>query len=194
MSATVPEPRAGGKSLPYSGESYTTPEGDVYRLGYRLRIAGPLETVFHYVGGGTTYPEWWPVFLKAESDHKEMEVGARVRYHVKSVLPYHLHWDVTLVELDRPRLVVGHSVVRLGDWLELDGPIVFRFREYGPWVEVLLEQEMRTRRRLPGPLRALAGRVFAYNHDRAMRQGGRGLQRIVRAAVAEQAAAGPAAS
>ena len=44
--------------------------------------------------------------------------------------------------------------------------------------------------RLPGPLRALAQRAFAYNHARAMAVGERGLQRAVRATVANGGLAG----
>lgn len=188
MAGLEPTRRAGGAPLPFSGQSYAAPTGDAYRLGYRWRIAGPIETVFYYLSHGRTYPDWWPVFLSAEAEDGEPRVGSYVRYHVKSDLPYHLDWGVTLVELVEPTLIHTRTTVRLSGLLELAGPVIFRLAQHGPWVEVLNEQEMQTNRHLPAPLRVLAGRAFAYNHHRAMRQGGRCLQQIVRATAAGQGA------
>ena len=162
--------------------------GDVYRLGYRWLIHGPIDTVYHFVSHGRTYPEWFPVFLDAQSDDDEVRVGANVHYHVKALLPYHLYWDVTIRRLEPPRLVETDTTVGLGGWFRLGGWVRFTLREQGGRVEVLNEQEMRAERSLPGPLRALAARAFAFNHDQAMADGGRGLQRAVNAAVAARRA------
>lgn len=181
--------RAGGAPLASSGESYAAPAGDIYRLGYLWRIAGPVDIVFHFLSHGRTFPDWWPVFLSAESDAPagaEATVGSRVRYHVKSSLPYHLYWDVTLTRLERPHLIETDTRVALSGLLELAGVVRFQLAQRGPWVEVRNEQEMRSSRRLPAPLRILAARAFAYNHHRAMRQGGRGLQQAVRAALLKE--------
>jgi hypothetical protein len=159
-------------------------EADVYHLGYRWLIEGPIETVFHYISHGRTFPEWWPVFLDAEGEGDEVAVGARIRYHVKSLLPYHLYWDVTVSRLDAPYLLETDTIVTLGRGFRLAGWVRFRLAQRGALVEVVNEQEMRAERRLPSPLRALAARLFALNHDRAMAIGERGLQRAVRAALA----------
>jgi hypothetical protein len=124
------------------------------------------------------------VFLDAQSADDEVRVGAHVRYHVKAMLPYHLYWDVTLTRLEAPHLVETDTTVSLGNWLRLGGWVRFRLIERGDRVEVINEQEMRAECSLPGPLRALAARAFAFNHDQAMAGGGRGLQRAVNAAVA----------
>jgi uncharacterized protein YndB with AHSA1/START domain len=164
--------------------------GDVYHLGYRWLIDGPIETVYHFVTHGRTYPEWFPVFLDAQSDDDEVRVGANVRYHVKALLPYHLYWDVTVARLEPPHLVETDTTVALGGGFRLRGWVRFTLRERDGRVEVLNEQEMRAERALPGPLRALAARAFAFNHDQAMAGGGRGLQRAVNAAVAARRASG----
>lgn len=163
--------------------------GQVYRLGYRWLIEGPIDVVWHYVSHGRTYPEWFPVFLDARSDDDEVRVGARVRYHVKALLPYHLYWDVRVAQLEPPHLIETDTTVALGGWLRLGGFVRFRLQECGGQVEVVNEQEMRAERRLPGLARALAARAFAFNHDQAMAAGGRGLQRAVNAAVAARATA-----
>ena len=124
---------------------------------------------------GRTYPEWFPVFRDAQSDDDEVRIGARDRYHVKALLPYHLYWDVTLTRLEPPHLVETDTTVALGSWLRLGGWVRFRLIERDGRVEVINEQEMRAERSLPGPLRALAARAFAFNHDQAMAGGGRGF-------------------
>ncbi len=164
--------------------------GDVYRLAHRWRIEGPIDTVYYYLTHGRTFPEWWPVFRDVQTDAGEVAVGARSRFWVRSVLPYGLEWDCTITQLEPPHLLELDTRVALGGWFRLAGPIRFHLRQDGPLVEVLNEQEMRADRRLPGPLRALARSAFAYNHARAMASGERGLQRAVRAAVANRGAAG----
>ena len=167
-------------------------DGDVYRLGYRWLIEGPIETVYYYVSHGRTYPEWWSVFRDAESTDDAAAVGSRIRYHVKALLPYHLYWDVTVTHLEPPHLIQTATRVSLDHRFGLAGWVRFRLAQQGALVEVVNEQEMRADRRLPGPLRALTGRLFAFNHDRAMASGERGLQRAVRASVAGTRRAGVA--
>lgn len=182
--------------------------GDVYSLSYRWRLRGPLDTrfgcagapgahlagcqqpggpieiVYYYLAHGRTFPEWWSVFRDAASDSPDVTVGARIRYHVKATLPYHLYWDVTLRRLEPPYLIETETEVALGSGFRLGGPVRFRLMQQGDVVTVINEQQMRTAHRLPGPLRLLAARAFAFNHDRAMAQGERGLQRAVWAAAA----------
>ena len=98
------------------GDSTTAQlRGDVYHLGYRWVIDGPIDVVYHFVSHGRTYPEWFPVFRDAQSDDDEVRIGARVRYHVKALLPYHLYWDVTLTRLEPPHLVETDTTVSLGN-------------------------------------------------------------------------------
>ncbi len=164
--------------------------GDLYHLGHRWQIEGPIDAVFYYLTHGRTFPEWWPVFRDVETDSTEVAVGARSRFWVRSVLPYGLEWDCTITRLEPPHVLELETRVALGGWFRLDGPIRWRLAQHGPIVEVVNEQEMRADRRLPGPLRVLAQRAFAYNHARAMAVGERGLQRAVRATVANGGLAG----
>jgi uncharacterized protein YndB with AHSA1/START domain len=158
---------------------------DIYPLHHRWLIEGPIEVVFDVLSHGTGFPDWWrPVFLEAHTDDPEPVAGARVRYRVRARLPYGLDWDVTLRRLEKPHLIENETVVLLGGRFRLSGPVRFRLTQVGDRVEVTNEQEMRSDRRLPRPLRALAQRAFAYNHAWAMAKGGIGLQRAVREAVA----------
>ena len=157
---------------------------DVYRLSHRWLVDGPIDAVFYYLTHARTFPEWWPVFQEVETDSAEVTVGAHSRFRVRSVLPYRLAWECTVTGLEPPRFLQLETVVALGGWFRLAGPIRFRLSQQGARVEVLNEQEMRAARSLPGPLRALAARAFAYNHARAMAVGERGLRRAVQAAAA----------
>ena len=166
---------------------------DVYRLGHRWLIKGPIEVVFDLLTHSTGYPTWWtPCFKSAETDD-EVAVGARSHLRVRSRLPYELVWDITLTELEPPNLIVVDTIVRLSRRFPLRGPIRYKLTDGPDGVEVLNDQIMVSERRLPRPFRALLQRAFAYNHDWAFRIGGRGLQRAVDGVVAARSAGAPGA-
>src|SRR5260221_6209359 len=167
----------------------TQTEGDVYRIGNRWLIHGPIEDVFDLLTRSTDYPTWWaPCFKSADSEDSDVAVGARAHLRVRSRLPYELIWDVTVVELERPNLIVVDTIVRLSGRFPLRGPIRYRLTEGPDGVEVVNDQVIVSERRLPGPLRAIAQRAFAYNHNWAFEIGGRGIQTAVDEVVAPRAA------
>jgi uncharacterized protein YndB with AHSA1/START domain len=175
-------------------DSPVTTSGDEYRLGHRWLIKGPIDDVFDLLTDPREYPTWWaPCFKSAESDDTEVAVGSRSHLRVRSRLPYELVWDVTLVEVDRPNVIVVDTIVRLSGRFPLHGPIRYTLTDGPDGVEVVNDQVIVSERRLPGPLRALTQRAFAYNHDWAFKIGGRGLQRAVDGVVAARAAGAPVA-
>ncbi len=166
--------------------------GDVYRLGHRWLIHGPIDVVFDLLSRANDYPTWWqPCFKAAESDGV-IAVGGRSHLRVRARLPYELIWDITVRELERPTLIVVDTDLRLSGHFPMHGPIRYRLTEGPNGVEVLNDQVIVAERRLPRPLRALLQRAFAYNHAWAFRIGGRGLQRAVDRAVAARTSASPA--
>jgi uncharacterized protein YndB with AHSA1/START domain len=177
-----------------AGDSTGATSGDVYRLGHRWVINGPIDLVFDVLSQSRDYPIWWaPCFKSAESEDTEVVVGARSHLRVRSQLPYELVWDVTVVELDRPNLIVVDTIVRLSGRFPLRGPIRYTLADGPDGVEVINEQVIVSERRVPRPLRALLQRTFAYNHNWAFKIGGRGLQKAVDEAVATRAIAAPVA-
>jgi uncharacterized protein YndB with AHSA1/START domain len=166
--------------------------GDVYRLGHRWLIRGPIEVVFDVLSQLTEFPTWWSVFKSVESDDSEFGVGASARVRTRVVLPYDLDWDLTVAAIDRPRLIQLDATVLLANRFPMRGPLRFTLTETGDGVEVLNEQVFTSERRLPRPLRAIAQRMFAYNHAWGFDRGGIALQKAVDEAVAERAKATPA--
>jgi uncharacterized protein YndB with AHSA1/START domain len=179
--------RSGGTVRPVTGIDATA--GDVYRLGHRWLINGPIDVVFDLLSHAGDYPTWWtPCFKSAEADD-EVAVGARSHLRVRARLPYELVWDITVTELDPPNLIEVDTRVRLSGRFPLRGPIRYTLTERPDGVEVINDQVIVSERRLPWPLRAVLQRAFAYNHDWAFRIGGRGLQRAVDQVVAARGAA-----
>jgi uncharacterized protein YndB with AHSA1/START domain len=182
-----------GEGIAPANPALTT-SGDVYPLGYRWLIKGPIDVVFDLLTQSRDYPTWWsPCFKSAESDDTEVAVGARSHLRVRSRLPYELVWDVTIVELERPNLIVVDTIVRLSGRFPLRGPIRYTLTDGPDGVEVVNDQVIVSERRLPRPLRAFLQGAFAYNHAWAFKIGGRGLQHAVDRVVAARAAAAPAA-
>ena len=170
-----------------AAESALAATGDVYRLGYRWLIQGPIDVVFDLLSHAKDYPRWWqPCFKSAEADDV-VAVGARSHLRVRARLPYELIWDITLVQLDRPHVIVVETNLRLSGRFPMHGPIRYTLTEGPDGVEVVNDQLIVAERRLPRPVRAILQRAFAYNHAWAFRIGGRGLQREVDRIVAARA-------
>jgi uncharacterized protein YndB with AHSA1/START domain len=162
------------------------PSSDHYRLGYRWLIEGPIETVFRYLSDGNSVTQWWPQFKWARMEPETVQIGARLRARVKSLLPYQLHWDAAVSQLEAPRLIQYETQLSLSHRFRLRGWIRYTLRQTRGRVEVLNEQLMTAERPLPRPLRPLAQRLFNFNHRYAMKRGGAGLQEIVRRDLAGQ--------
>jgi hypothetical protein len=169
-------------------KSAAPPTGDVYRLGHRWLIKGPIDVVFDVLSNARDFPAWWDCFKSVESDDTEFVVGSSARFRVRAQLPYQLDWDVTVAAIDRPRFLELDTVVRLSNRFPLRGPIRYTLAERPDGVHVVNEQILVAERRLPRPLRALAQRAFAYNHAWAFKRGGIGLQKAVDQVVAARGA------
>jgi uncharacterized protein YndB with AHSA1/START domain len=157
---------------------------DVYRVSHHWRIEGTIEAVYYHLTQARTYPVWWPAIPAVDVlvGGDDVAIGNSVRMHVKSFLPYHIDWVMTTTRLEPPEFVETDNQLILGGRWRLSGSTTVRLRQDSPLVEVVQEEVLTADGwHLPGPLRALAARVFQLNHTYAARAGERGLQRLIRA-------------
>jgi len=186
----MPTPSAAQTEGSSPGDSTAATTADIYEVGYRWLIKGPIDVVFDVLSHANDFPDWWaPCFKSVESDATEPAVGNKARMRVRSQLPYELVWDVTVVQLDRPTLIETDTIVRLSGRFPLRGPVRYTLTEGPDGVEVINHNILYAERHLPRPLRALTQRAFSYNHAWACKIGGRGLQKAVDEVVAARLAA-----
>jgi hypothetical protein len=155
---------------------------DVYRLGHRWLVRGPIETVFRFVTDARTFTDWFTVFQEVHPDEPTgpIHVGSHSTMRVKALLPYLLDWDVTVVRQEPPHFQETAVKVSLVGRFGMHGHIRFRLADQGDGTVIVSnDQEMAADRPLPALLHPLAQAVFAVNHRWAMRQAQRPLQAIV---------------
>ncbi|MDQ3809804.1 MAG: hypothetical protein M3336_05890 [Chloroflexota bacterium] len=157
-------------------------DDDVYRLGYRWLVRGPIETVFRFVSDARTYLDWFTVFKEVHADDAvgPIQVGSHTTMRVKALLPYTLDWDVTVVRHEPPSLHETAVKLSLSSRFGMHGWIRFRLAEQpGGLIAVYNEQELAADRPQPRLLRPLTQAAFTFNHRWAFRQAERPLQAIV---------------
>jgi uncharacterized protein YndB with AHSA1/START domain len=155
----------------------------VFRFGYRWRIEGPVETVFHYVSDARTFTDWFPVFKDVRADEPvgPLHVGSHSVARVRALLPYVLDWDITITRYEPPALIETAVQLSLNGHFRMHGWVRYRFEHLpGGAVLVINEQQLAAERALPRWVHGLAQVAFEFNHDWAMRQGVGTLQAIVR--------------
>src|SRR5215204_4602185 len=112
------------------GDSTAATEGDVYRLGHRWLIKGPIDVVFDLMSRSYNYPTWWaPCVKSTTSDDIEVAVGARAQVRMRGQLPYEMVLDVTLVQMDRPYLLEVDTIIRLSGRFPMRGPVRYTLTE-----------------------------------------------------------------
>lgn len=119
------------------------------------------------------FPRWWgQVYLAIrQTDPGDADgIGRRIEVHSRGWLPYHLHWQGTLVESDLPHRWVIDAT---GD---LTGRGEWRLVQRGPVAEVTFDWRIRADRPLFRLLAPLFAPVLAWNHRWAMAQGEEGLR------------------
>jgi uncharacterized protein YndB with AHSA1/START domain len=133
------------------------------------------ERVWDAIWESERWPEWWRGVLEAEElePGDESGVGRFGRYVWKSKLPYKLEFFVRTTKVERPHLLEGDASG------ELAGVGRWRLYEEGGATVVLYEWNVRTTRAWMNLLSPVARPIFAVNHDYVMRNGGRGLAKLL---------------
>jgi uncharacterized protein YndB with AHSA1/START domain len=137
-------------------------------------VDAPIESVWDALHDSQRYPQWWKgVRSVVEIEPGEPSgLGALSRFSWRSVLPYTLEFDLRIVRVERPHVLEGRADGELagtGTWMLYEGrgtAVVYRW-------------QVRTTQRWMNALGPLARPAFVWNHDLVMRQGGRGLARVL---------------
>ncbi len=140
----------------------------------RWRLQAGISEIAAILSEPREFPRWWGrVYLDVQelSPGDADGVGARIAVHSKGWLPYHLHWQGTLVENRQPH---GWTIAATGD---LTGRGVWRLTQQGDWAEVLFDWRVLADRPLFRLLAPVLAPVFAWNHRWAMAEGEAGLAR-----------------
>jgi hypothetical protein len=121
------------------------------------------------------WPEWWKGVEEATKleEGDESGVGQYGRYVWKAKLPYRVEFFIRTTRVERPSLLEGDATG------ELAGVGRWRLFEQGGLTAVLYEWNVRTTRTWMNLLAPVARPIFKGNHDYVMRNGGRGLARLL---------------
>lgn len=136
-------------------------------------LEAPIERVWDALATPEEWPRWWRYVLavvKLEPGDAQ-GLGSLRRYTWSSKLPYRLSFEMRTTALERPTFMEGVAagdLIGTGRWrLE---PIGHSTRVQYEWTVVTGKKWMRLFAPMLAPL-------FAWNHDKVMREGGEGLAR-----------------
>ena len=148
-----------------------------YRLTTIWRIDAPVQQVYDAICRPSRWPSWWRgvknVVELEPGDHRG--VGRVLRYTWKGLLPYALTFTIQVV---RVMPLVALEGVASG---ELEGMGRWLFSQEGSVTAVCYEWRVRTTRPWMNLIEPIAGPLFEWNHDLIMREGGKGLARLLNA-------------
>lgn len=137
------------------------------------RLRSPIEAVWDAIVNSGDWPRWWPNVRSARrlKEGDADGVGTVDELVFKGRLPYTLRFTMTTTLAQRPTDLEGEARG------ELEGR--GRCRLYGEDGETVVSYhwDVRTTGRPFNLLAPLARPIFAWNHDRVMEAGQRGLAR-----------------
>lgn len=146
---------------------------NAFRITTRWRVEGSISEVAAILSEPERFPDWWgEVYLGIRVlDRGDANgLGSRIAVHSRGWLPYHLNWEGTLVEDERPRRWVIEAA---GD---LTGRGVWSLSQDGPWAEIAYDWRVTADRPLFRRLAPVLFPLFAWNHRWAMARGEAGLR------------------
>jgi uncharacterized protein YndB with AHSA1/START domain len=137
-------------------------------------LDAPLEEVWEAIHATEHWPDWWPGVKVAERlvNGEGDGVGSVHRYVWRSRLPYDIEFRMRTTRVEPPYLLEGDADGQLsgtGRWRLWSGSGTAVTYEWNvettiPWMNAI----------------APVGRpVFRWSHDHVMRNGGRGLARLL---------------
>ena len=138
------------------------------------RLQATCEEIYRTLEDVEALTRWWPsVYLDVKILEKGAPggVGKLVELHTKGWLPYTLRWKFRVTETHFP---TGFALEAFGDFV---GTGVWNFRQEGDTCVVTYDWRISAEKPLLKKLTWLLRPVFSANHEWAMRQGYKSLQR-----------------
>jgi uncharacterized protein YndB with AHSA1/START domain len=134
-------------------------------------IEAPIETVWEVIYDSENWPRWWKYVSRVKELKKgdKKGVGAIQQFKWNSALPYKIVFDTEVTKVERPHVLVGNSTGQLigtGRW-ELS-------QKHG-FTTVRYDWNVQTTKKWMNLLAPIMRRVFAWNHNILMSEGGKGL-------------------
>jgi len=136
-----------------------------YRLLTTWLLDAPRERVWDVLYDAQRWPRWWRGVERMDVDGDVWHSSWR------SVLPYTLHFDFTIVHEQRPVVLRGNASG------ELAGTGTWRLYESELGTASTWEWNVATTAAWMNAFGPLARPAFAWNHHRIMRRGAEGLAR-----------------
>lgn len=144
-----------------------------FQLVSQWHIAAPIEHVWEALKATEAWPSWWP-YVKSvrEIDPGDADGLGAVRHIAwSSRLPYGVAFDVTVVEIDRPRRMRGRARG------QLEGTGTWELTPEGDTTHVRYTWCVDLGTRWMRFIAPIAAPVFRWNHDGVMKAGEQGLAR-----------------
>ncbi len=146
-----------------------------YHLTTQWQFEAPLPTVWRLIKDSDHWPEWWSYVQSVEllKAGDENELGAIRRMRWKTALPYSLAFETEVVAMETHRRIEGRA---LG---QLEGKGIWTFEEAGPVTHVRYDWIVKTNKAWMNWLTPIARPFFEWNHEKVMRAGYEGMQRVL---------------
>lgn len=139
------------------------------------KFDAPLEKVYEVIHDADNYHVWWKGQSKVETIRKgdALGVGAVKRFRTRSVLPYSLVYDGTVMDVQPMKKIEGKTV---GD---LYGHGIWLFEQQNGTTWASYHWHVKTDVGWMNTLAPVLKPVFSWNHDVIMRWGGEGLAKYL---------------
>ncbi|WP_417617567.1 SRPBCC family protein [Oceanisphaera sp.] len=155
----------------------------------RWQLAAPIDEVYGALGQPASWPLWWKGLQRVQElglcneqtneRAKGQDIGRVYRYHWQSPLGYPLCFDIRVIRLYAPWLIVGEAS---GD---VEGWGCWQLSEAAGITRVRYQWRVHTTQAWMNLTAPLVRPLFVWSHNAMMQNGAIGLSRLLQARLLE---------